>query len=215
MHVHDHLPLEELQHLARAIAEKRVWVRYQAVILAVQGRSAAGVAKALGRSVRSVQNGVARYNRAGPEALREQPHPGRPPRLDGPELARSRDRLEAGPTPGDGIRTFHGPDPRLILEREFGVVLGLRAVYDLLHRHGFSSLMPRPQHKDADEEPRAIFKEVIGDQIQAIREAHPGEDVRVWFEDEARFGRQGTPARVWARRGSRPRGVRQGQYTYL
>jgi hypothetical protein len=128
---------------------------------------------------------------------------------------RFRERIEAGPTPEDGIGTFYGPDLRRILEREFGVTLGLQAVYDLLHRHGFSSRMPHPQHKDADEELQAIFKEVIADQIQAIREAHPDEDVRVWFEDEARLGQQGTLARVRARRGSRPRGIRQNQYTCL
>src|SRR3954470_13202916 len=215
MHVHDHLPLEELQRLAKTVVEKRVWLRFQAVLLAAQGRSAAGIASALGCGVRSVQNWVARYNAGGPEALHERPHPGRPPRLAGPELARFRERLEAGPTAEDGICTFYGPDLRRILEREFGVLLGLQAVYDLLHRHGFSSLMPRPQHKDADEELQAIFKEVILDQIQAITEAHPDEDVQVWFEDEARFGQQGTLARVWARRGSRPRGVRQTQYGYL
>jgi transposase len=215
VHVHDHLRLEELQRLAKAIDGKRVWLRYQAVILATQGRSAAGVAQALGCSVRAVQAWVARYNRGGPEALREKPHPGRPPRLAGPELERFRARVEAGPTPEDGICTFYGPDLRRILEREFGVPLGLQAVYDLLHRHGFSSLMPRPQHKDADEELQAIFREVVVDQIQAIREAHPEEDVQVWFEDEARFGQQGTMARVWAKKGSRPRGVRQTQYGYL
>ncbi len=75
--------------------------------------------------------------------------------------------------------------------------------------------MPRPQHKDADEEVQAIFKEVIADQIQAITEAHPHEEVQVWFEDEARFGQQGTLARVWARKGSRPRGIKQTQYGYL
>ena len=162
-----------------------------------------------------MQNWVALYNRGGPGALRERPHTGRPPRLSGPELLRFQRRLEAGPTPEDGLATFYGPDLRRILGREFGILLSLQAVYDLLHRHGFSSLMPRPQHKDADEELQAIFKEVVADQIQAIREAHPGEQVRVYFEDEARFGRQGTVCRVWARRGSRPRGVRQTQYGYL
>jgi transposase len=95
MHVHDHLPLDELQRLAKAVAEKRVWLRYQAVILASQGRSAAGVASALGCSARGVQAWVARYNRGGPEALRERPHTGRPPRRAGPELERFRERLEA------------------------------------------------------------------------------------------------------------------------
>jgi transposase len=215
MHVHDHLPLDELQRLAKTITRKRVWLRYQALILALQGRSATVVAQALGCSVRAVQKWVARYNQGGPQALAERPHTGRRPRLAGPELVRFQERLEAGPTPEDGICTFYGRDLQRILEHEFGVLMSLQAVYDLLHRHGFSSLMPRPQHKDADEELQAIFREVVVDQIQAIQEAHPDEEVQVWFEDEARFGQQGTLTRVWARRGSRPRAVRQTQYTFL
>jgi transposase len=39
--------------------------------------------------------------------------------------------------------------------------------------------------------------------------------VEVWFQDEARFGQQGTLTRVWAKKGSRPRAVRQTQYEYL
>jgi hypothetical protein len=39
--------------------------------------------------------------------------------------------------------------------------------------------------------------------------------VEAWFEDEARFGQQGTLTRVWAPRGPRPRAVRQTQYDYL
>ena len=39
--------------------------------------------------------------------------------------------------------------------------------------------------------------------------------MEVWFQDEARFGQQGTLTRVWARTGSRPRAVRQTQYDYL
>ena len=45
--------------------------------------------------------------------------------------------------------------------------------------------------------------------------AHPGKRVEVFFEDEARFGQQGTLTRTWARTGSRPTAVRQTQYDYL
>ena len=38
--------------------------------------------------------------------------------------------------------------------------------------------------------------------------------VRVFFMDEARFGQQGTITDVWARRGSRPRAVRQTRYEW-
>ena len=215
MHVHEHLPLAELQRIATAITEKRLWKRYQAVILAAQGQPSADIAQALGCSQRSVQVWVNLYNDHGPDALKERPHTGRPPRLVGPELERFRRRVEAGPNPEEGRSTFYGHDYRRILRDEFGVPLSLQAVYDLLHRMGFSSLMPRPQHKDADDELQRLFKEVIPDQIQAITEAHPETKVEVYFEDEARFGQQGTLCRVWARTASRPRGVRQTQYGYL
>jgi transposase len=51
--------------------------------------------------------------------------------------------------------------------------------------------------------------------VEAIRASHPDKRIEVWFEDEARFGQQGTLTRVWAKKGSRPRAVRQTQYDYL
>jgi len=46
---------------------------------------------------------------------------------------------------------------------------------------------------------------------------HPGRRVEAWFQDEARFGQQGTVCRVWGLRGSDVRAVRQTEYhwTYL
>lgn len=39
-------------------------------------------------------------------------------------------------------------------------------------------------------------------------------DVEIWFQDEARVGQRGTVTRIWARRGSRPRVIRQQQFEY-
>ena len=38
--------------------------------------------------------------------------------------------------------------------------------------------------------------------------------VDVWFQDEARFGQQNTTTRIWAQKGTRPRAVKQQQFTY-
>ena len=45
------------------------------------------------------------------------------------------------------------------------------------------------------------MKEVVG----AVA---PGTPLEVWFMDEARVGQQGTLTRIWAKRGTRPRAVR-------
>jgi transposase len=75
--------------------------------------------------------------------------------------------------------------------------------------------MPRPQYEDSNPEVQAFFKEIVGEQIDAIAQAHPEVEVRVYFEDEARFGTQGTITRVRAPKGSRPRAVRQNGREWL
>ena len=167
------------------------------------------IARALGFSRRAVQAWVAAYNRGGLEALPDRPHPGRTPTLPQDQEARFLERIEAPPRPEDGVCELRGADIRRILEQEFAARYSLSGVYKLLHRLGYSDLMPRPQHPDADPEAQEFFKEIVVEQIEAIAEQHPDQEVQVWHQDEARFGQQGTLTRVWARRGSRPRRVRQ------
>ena len=38
--------------------------------------------------------------------------------------------------------------------------------------------------------------------------------IEIWFQDEARVGQRGTVTRLWARKGSRPRVIRQQQFEY-
>src|SRR5512144_1167509 len=211
MHIEDHDPLDRLQEAARGHRNTRTWPRVRAIILAKQGDTAAQIARALGVSRRAVQAWVAAYNRGGLEALPDRPHPGRAPILPRTEEGRFLERIDTPPRPEDGVCTLRGADIRRILEQEFDARYSLDGVYKLLHRLDYSSLMPRPQHEEADERLQAIFKEVVLDQIQAIEEASPDEEVRIWHQDEARFGQQGTLTRVWARRGSRPRRVRQNR----
>ena len=40
------------------------------------------------------------------------------------------------------------------------------------------------------------------------------EAVDIWFQDEARVGQKGTLTRTWAKKGTRPRLVRQQQFEY-
>lgn len=53
--------------------------------------------------------------------------------------------------------------------------------------------------------------------IETIK-AIPGhvalEKVDIWFQDEARFGQQNTTTRHWAKKGTRPRAIKQQQFEY-
>jgi hypothetical protein len=53
--------------------------------------------------------------------------------------------------------------------------------------------------------------------LEALREAHPGSEVELWAEDEARLGLKPVTRRVWAPVGERPtaRFKRGYKWTYL
>ena len=158
MHVADHLTLLQLQELASAEPSKRRFLRLRALILARSGMTAFEVAHALGVARRSVQNWVARYNNEGLTGLNNRPGGGRPAFLDHAQLERLQERIDAGAQPEDGVCTLRGPEIHALLEREFGVIYSLSAVYVLLHRLGYSCLDPRPKHQQADPEAQEAFK---------------------------------------------------------
>src|SRR4051812_38987443 len=209
MHIEDHDTLDRLREAARDCRSTRTGPRVQAIIPAKQGDTAPQIARALGFSRRAVQAWVAAYNRGGLGALPDRPHPGRTPILPRDQEARFRERIDAPPRPEDGVRELRGADIRRILEQEFAARYTPDGVYELLHRLGYSDLMPRPCHPEADPGAQAFFKEVVVEHVAAIAGRHPEARVEVWHRDEARFGRKGALTRVWARRGSRPRRVRQ------
>ena len=159
MHVVEHESLDELREATKRQRRAREHVRFRAVVLAREGKTAPQIAAALGCGKRPAQEWVRRYNAGGAAALAERRHTGRPPRLAPAREAELKARIDAGPTAADGTCAFHGADVRRILEAEFGVLLKLSAVYDLLHRLGYSRLCPRPRHPGAaGDAPRDAFK---------------------------------------------------------
>ena len=158
MHVADHLTPDELRDRADAEPDKRLFLRLRAVYLAASGRTAPQIAEALGGSRRAVQRWVARYNAEGPDALGDRSRPGQPTHLPEASIGPLRQRIDAGPTPADGVCTLRAKDLREILRAEFGVAYSMPGVYLLLHRLGYSCLDPRPRHRKSDPVAQEEFK---------------------------------------------------------
>ena len=110
--------VEELTRRAREEAEAIQRDRYRAVLMALEGKEAVEIAKALGRARRSVQDWAYAYRDGGVDALLPGKSPGRPPKLPREREEEFKARLDAGPTPADGgVCTLRGKDVVAILER--------------------------------------------------------------------------------------------------
>lgn len=161
MEVVAHHTEEQLQRLVdrerRACQAKRL----RTILLARQGLTAPEVATCTGFRPRSVQHWVARYNRDGLGGLETKPGRGRKPPLTSEQAEQFKQRLEAGPSSKDGVCVLRGQDVQRILQQEFGQLRSLSAVYGLLHRLGYSSLVPRPQHPQGDPAVQEEFKKSL------------------------------------------------------
>lgn len=215
MHVESHLTLEQLELLERDELDAAKARRLRIIILALKGYTAPSIAMSLGPSRRICQRWVQRYNESGLAGLEDRRGQEARAPLTPEQEAELRRRLDAGATDEDRVCSLRGRDIQNVLASEFGLLRSLAGVYHLLHRLGYSYLRPRPRHRRADPEAQAAFVRALPDRLQGIAAAHPDQRVRVYFQDESRFGQQGTTTNVWARQGSRPTAVRQTEYEYL
>ena len=132
--------------------------RLRVIRWAMEGLTAPEVATQTKLCRRQVQNWVRRFNALGLAGLKDAPGRGRPCPLSAEQQVKFKARLEARPTAEDQVCTLRGEDIRRILQQEFGVLRKLSSVYYLLHSLGYSSLVPRPRHAQADAARQELFK---------------------------------------------------------
>lgn len=132
--------------------------RLRVIRWAMEGLTADEVAVQTKLCRRQVQNWVRRFNGEGLAGLENREGRGRPCALTVEQQAQLKTRLTAGPTAEDGVCTLRGEDVLRILKQEFGVLRKLSSVYYLLHSLGYSSLVPRPLHVQADPARQELFK---------------------------------------------------------
>jgi transposase len=215
MELKEHLPLAELKRLEHGEKNADRARRLRIIILGKEGWTAPSIATAVGLSRRICQRWVRRYNELGLEGLNDRRGRKSTSPLSPQQEAEIRQRIEAGPTAEDEVCSLRGKDIQRILAQEFQVWRSLAGVYHLLHRLGYSYLRPRPRHRQADPAKIEAFRQALPQRLRAIEAEHPQQRLRVYFQDESRFGQQGTLTNLWARKGSRPTAVRQTEYKYL
>jgi transposase len=104
---------------------------------------------------------VARYNTDGLDGLQDRPGRGRKLPLDEQQTERLKKHLDEGPDESAGVCVLTGPVIRQLIEQKFNKTLTLSTTYYLLHAIGYSWLVPRPRHPQADPQKQAAFKKGI------------------------------------------------------
>ena len=137
--------------------------RMLALALVLEGKSRTEAARAAGMERQTLRDWVHRFNvhgLAGPCDRRGTA--GRKRRLLPGQEAELAALVRAGPDPVvDGVVRWRRRDLARVIATRFGVVLAERSVGVVLHRLGFSRLVPRPRHPGHDAAAQASFKQTF------------------------------------------------------
>lgn len=148
----------DLAKIAKRGPNPRVRQRLLAIRLVVTANTVPQAAKAAGLKERQTRNWIHRFNAEGVNGLRDRPRPGQPVKLTRQKESVFRERIVKGAGPKDPTRNLRVKDIQSILREEFDADYCLGGTYFLLHRLGFSSLVPRPRHPQADQQTQNQFK---------------------------------------------------------
>lgn len=156
--VQTNLKPDDLEKIAKKEPNPRVRQRLLAVRLVVMGNTVPQAAKAVGLKQRQSRNWIHRFNEEGLHGLRDRPRPGQPVKLPRQKEQAFRERIAEAAGKKNSTPNLRVKDIQRILREEFGADYCLGGTYFLLHRLGFSSLVPRPRHPKADQQAQARFK---------------------------------------------------------
>jgi transposase len=148
-----------LQDEIRRSEESRYDHRLHSVLLVAQGMTCPQAAELLGDAARSVEYWVRRFEQDGLAGLREGERSGRPRRLSDDQLGQIKRVLrQSAREAGMGAGLWDGKTLAAWIERELGVVLGVRQCQRLFRQLGFRLRKPRPAIAHADPELQSEHK---------------------------------------------------------
>jgi transposase len=148
-----------LQDEIRRSQEARYDHRLHAVLLVAQGVTCPEVAEMLGDSIRTIQYWVNRFETEGFAGLADADRPGRPPKLVEQQLEILNKALRVSPIDiGFNTNIWDGKTLSSYIEKQFGIVLGLRQCQRLFRQLGFRLRKPSPIIAKADQDNQAEYK---------------------------------------------------------
>ena len=158
--------------------------RLQAVSLGIAGElELEEIAESIGRARSTIQSWFNLYREGGVELLLTKKKGNGPEsKLKGKAAEEFREKLAAGEW-----RTAE--QARDWLEAEHGLIYTTGSVYGLLGKHEGRLKVPRPVHRKKNHEAAEKFKTDLEDKLHGLN-IDPKKAVRVWEQDEMRYGLQ-------------------------
>jgi transposase len=144
----------KIQEYFKKNDEAKYTHRLHAILLKIDNNNNAceAIAKLFGNSPRTISNWINKVNETGDiEVLREKLKPGRDTKLNADQLVLIKAAIQKAPElSGVSANIWDGKSLSFYIEKEFGVILGVRQCQRLFPKLGFSLKRARPMVAKGD-----------------------------------------------------------------
>ena len=152
----NHISQDEMRERMIASKGREQYQRWQSIFLTSKGLQSDVVAEYVGTTKGTVHQWVYQYNHHGPDGLTLQGRGGR--RYGFLSLEAEAELLDDLRPIAEKGRIMTASAVKEQLEEKLAKKVSEDYLYDLLHRHGWRKVMPRPQHPKANKEQQEEFK---------------------------------------------------------
>ena len=188
--------VERLKKALKRETDPVVRQRIQMVLLREDGKTQPQIGELTGVSLSTVNRAHMAYDNGGVNALKPKPSGGRI--RENMTLEEEKALLKQFAKAAGAGELLNIHDLKAAYEKAIGHPTSNSTIYNLLARHDWRKLMPRPFHPDRDLEAQKDFKKRFRSEVTKARllASAQGRPLRIMFADEARFGRMNRPRRV-------------------
>jgi transposase len=152
----NHLGQDEIRERMITSKEREQYQRWQSIFLTSKGLQAEIIAEYVGTTKGTVHQWVYQYNHDGPDGFTLQGRGGR--RFGFLSLEEEAELLDSIRPRAEKGRILNAFAIKEQIEERLAKKVSKDYLYDLLHRHKWRKVMPRPQHPKADKEKQEEFK---------------------------------------------------------
>lgn len=218
-----HLSTEELKALMNAQTHVRHFKDYQILYLAAihEGCTSHAIASMLGITHYKVLDTVSKYNKGGADWKVGKQWGGRREERCLMSLEEERTFLQSIEEEALNGEILTYKQIKSALEIRLGKSISDDYVWDLFKRHDWRKKAPRKSHPRADKSAQEEYKKKLPELLAAKQLEFDNEGdtrpVKLFFQDESRFGRIDNPVSCWVPKGGRAVVGSQivREYTYL
>lgn len=194
--VEGHVTAEEVATARKMSTNPFDQERLLAVEMAQRGGfRIADIAKAIGRGHATIERWLKRFRKGGISELLKREHNARKPQLTAKDVQALKDGLRAG-------QFKRAKEMKKWLAEERGIGMSLWGVYYWLGKVKAHPKVPRKAHHKQDPDEKEAFKRTFVDKLNDL-EIPTGRPIRIWVEDEHRYGLISNTRRCWTLQGHR------------